>query len=353
MSILVSTQSYNNDEATPYGLLVEMNENTGSILRTLRIDTPVHVDNQKGRLKPGLRGLFEYQHQIYVATWNAVYIVSKASLEVENCISHEWMSDLHGIFVNQDGIWVTSSLPDALILYDFQGKPKASLWLSETFIYQPKIEVDKTKDWRLLGKDFRGFREYHANNVEVKDQYVYLTGRGENSKGRVMRFLKSDFINKAKLEDDDLELMIQGLYGPHDGTWNNGLYWVTETMNSSIAGINEKGKVIFRKKVYAKNEEKVGFNSLKDLLRTIKKRIKRKGGKMVTHWTRGLSVNQNNIFVGQSTWAGETSSRARIVKLDKSTKEVTGTFYLDIPDYPETRIYQVIHLESKATQTGE
>lgn len=343
MSLLISTQSYDNDKPTPYGLLVDMDEKTGEILRKLRIETPVITKNENERLKPGLRGLYQYKNNIYVASWNTVFIVNNDSFEVTGQISHKWMSDLHGIFVNEDGIWVTSSLPDALILYDFQGRPLASLWMSETFIYKPNIEIDKEEDWRYKGKDFRGFREYHANNVEVKGEYVYLTGRGENSQGRVLRFLKSAFLQKDKLEDEDLELIIQGLFGPHDGTWNNDLYWVTETMNSSIAGININGKIVIRKKVLGKND-RVRYNGVKDVLKTIKKKLKKKGGKMVTHWTRGLCINEDHIFVGQSTWAGETASRARVVKLDKSSKKLLNTFYIDIPNYPETRIYQVIQV---------
>lgn len=75
------------------------------------------------------------------------------------------MSGLHGIYVNNDGIFVASSLPDAVILYDFSGYPKSSVWLTETFLYNKKSSVDKSMDWRQRGKDFRGFREFHSNHV--------------------------------------------------------------------------------------------------------------------------------------------------------------------------------------------
>ncbi|GJM30503.1 MAG: hypothetical protein DHS20C17_31380 [Cyclobacteriaceae bacterium] len=344
MSLLISTQSYQNDEPTLYGLLIEMDDTNGNITRTLRIDTPVETSRSEERLKPGLRGLCQYQDKIFVASWNAIFIVDKVSFKVIDSLSHSWMSDVHGIYVNDDGIWVTSSLPDALLLYDFSGAPIASLWMSETFVYQPNKPVDKSVDWRYRGKDFRGFREYHANNVDVKGNQVYLTGRGENSHGRVIRFNKDRFIENKGVSDQELELVVQGLYGPHDGFWRNDLFWVTETMNSSIAGINEKGKVVIRKKVFGKDDQYERYSGIRGVLKVLKKRLKGKGGKMVTHWTRGLCMNDQHIFVGQSTWAGSTTSKGRVVKMSKDTESVLDTFYIDIPNYPEPRIYQVIEI---------
>ena len=342
MSLLISTQSYLDDVPTPYGLLVSIDENSGEIIHQFRIDTPVDATNEGGRLKPGLRGLFEYQGHIYTATWNTIFVINKSTWEVVNEISHKWMSDLHGIFVDDDGIWVTSSYPDAMILYDFDGSVKGALWMPETFIYDPKVEVDKEMDWRYKGKDFRGFREYHVNHVEVRGDKVYITGRGNKNQGRVIHFAKHDFLTKPKLADEDITLMISGLYGPHDGLWYEDQYWVTETKNSSIACMDEHGEIIDRKKITATEDEAIKYSGAKDFVKYQLRELFNKSGKMVTHWTRGLAISDGYIYVGQSTWAGDKESKARVVKIDKSSNKIVDCFYLDIPDYPETRIYQII-----------
>jgi hypothetical protein len=74
---------------------------------------------------------------------------------------------------------------------------------------------------------------------------------------------------------------------------------------------------------------------LKALFRSRKRRFS------ITRWTRGLAVSRDDIFVGQSTWAGDDVARARVVHMDIRTHEIRNTFYVDIPFYPETRIFQV------------
>ena len=107
---------------------MELDENSGEILRSCRIDTPVdYPGKSKGRIKPGLRGVCVYKNKIYTATWNKIVIIDPATFSVEREISHKWMSDLHGISVDDDGMWVTSSLPDAAILYSHAGEARLCL----------------------------------------------------------------------------------------------------------------------------------------------------------------------------------------------------------------------------------
>jgi hypothetical protein len=344
MSLLISTQSYQNDVPTPYGLLVSIDDVSGELQETFKIETPVDSINEGGRLKPGLRGLFKFQDRIYTASWNTIFILENETFKLLGKISHKWMSDLHGIFVDNHGIWVTSSYPDAVILYDFNGNVKASLWMPETKLYQNRTVVDKEMDWRFKGKDFRGFREYHVNHVEVKNDKVFVTGRGNKNKGRVVYFDLKDFLSKPALDDGDLNIMVNGLFGPHDGLWVNGSYWVTETKNSSIASLDSKGRILSRKKITETEEEPIRYSGLKDLIKYQTRSLFKKSGKMVTHWTRGLCISEGSLYVGQSTWAGDEHSKARVVKLSADPLKIINCFYLDIPNYPEARIYQIIKI---------
>ncbi|MDX2286257.1 MAG: hypothetical protein NW241_18960 [Bacteroidia bacterium] len=348
MSLLVTTQSYRNDIATEYGLLLEMDENTGKILRTKRIDTPVQTERYNERIKPGLRGLYLYNDELYTASWNTIFVLDSRTFEVRRSFTHKWMSDLHGIFVDDDGVWVTSSYPDAMILYDFQGNPRAAMWAPETFLYKERATVDKDMDWSQRGKEFRGFHDYHCNNVEVHNGYIYVTGRS-NLNGRIARISRDTFIQKGTATDEDITLFVKGLYGPHDGTWVDGSVYLTETMGSTVVKIKPNGKIDFRIKVKVSGDE-VDPRKL-DTLKMLRKRIGNfiKGRPTLdktTHWTRGLAITQGFYYVGQSTWAGDQVSRARVVKINRKTRAITDAFYIDVPDYPETRIYQVLDLES-------
>jgi len=343
MTLFVTTQSYRQNIPTEFGYLLKIDKNSGEILQKERIDTPIKLSNGHERIKPGLRGISIYKNEIYTATWNSIYILHIKSLKIIKKISHSWMSDLHGIYVDCNGIWITSSLTDAVILYDFDGFPVSSLWLPETFLYKNRVTVDRSIDWCNKGKDFSGFREYHANHIEVRNNSVFVTGRGRGDKtGRIIELDKSLFINNKKITDTDIHLFIKNLHGPHDGIWINDKVWLTETLNSTIACISNTGKVKRRKKILSSENEKINYKNIKEYLKyQIKEKLFQKSGKKITHWTRGLSIDDDHIFVGQSTKAGDSQSRARIIKIDKKTLKIIDCFYLNIENYPETRIFQI------------
>lgn len=349
MSLLVTTQSYSFGVPTEYGLLLELDKDTGSVVRMKRINTPAPTPkNLQGRIKPGLRGIDIYNNQIYVATWNTVHVLDIDTHQEIHSFSHKWMADLHGIYIAPSGIWVSSALPDAVINYDFNGKPQAALWIPETSLYKNRATVNKDMDWRHKGKDFRNFHEFHANNVAVHGDSVYVTGRSCNN-GRVVRFGKDEFLSKGTVKNNDIEVFSSHLYGPHDGLWREDGFFITETMGSTVAKIDKRGKIACRIKVKTDGSEADPrkINALKKIRKVVGNLIKgRPTLDKTSHWTRGLAVTKNHIFVGQSTWAGTTGSRARIVKIDRHSHDILDTFYLDIDEYPETRIYQVLDVQT-------
>ncbi|MFX1589429.1 MAG: hypothetical protein ACFFC1_14850 [Promethearchaeota archaeon] len=342
MSIFVTTQSYRGDEPTTFGLLCEIDNKTGEILNSLSVNTPIECDNENERIKPGLRGIYGYNNKIYTTTWNKIVIIDRENLKIEQEFSHSWMSDLHGIFVDENGIWVTSSLPDCVILYGFDGEVKSSLWIPETLLYKNRTIVDKEMDWRYKGKDFRGFREFHCNHIEKNGGVIFITGRGKGTNGRVIKVNIESFLKKKYVKDEDISMFAKKLHGPHDGIWFDSFFWVTETNGSTVCGLDRKGKVRIRKKIKESEEQTIKYNSISDRIKSyLKEKFLNKPGRKITHWTRGLCFNNDAIFVGQSTWAGEVSSKARIIKLDRKTRKIKNCFYLSIPDYPETRIFQI------------
>lgn len=186
MPMIVTTHSYNKDKPKEYVLLLEIDETSGDICRSQRVDTSVSPPRAKGRIKPGLRGIAKYRDELYIMVWNSIVVVNLCTFEVSKIISHRWMSDLHGIYVNEDRRWVTSTFSDALILCNFDAKPINICWFLEKDVDPELISFDRDLDWRLIGKEFRGFNLFHRNHVEVKRDTVYVTGHGGNTKnGRI------------------------------------------------------------------------------------------------------------------------------------------------------------------------
>ncbi|MCK4822628.1 hypothetical protein KA005_43090, partial [bacterium] len=105
-------------------------------------------------------------------------------------------------------------------------------------------------------------------------------------------------MEKECLGNQDITLFVKGLHGPHDGIWDNGLFWVTETDGSTITAIDQNGKVKLRKKVKEDEREKISYKSFRELFRSkVKEIFLTRPGKKITHWTRGLSVTSNYMYV--------------------------------------------------------
>ena len=343
MPLIVSTQSYCKDKPTEYGLLLEVDEESGALRRSLKIETPVSPPGATGRIKSGLRGIARFGSDLFVSTWNSIVIVDAIKFEVKRSISHSWMSDLHGIFVNGDGIWVTSTLPDALILYDFEANPINACWFSETDIYQEQKLVDKSLDWRLIGKRFRGFNMFHCNHVVVSGDTVYVTGRGGHTKnGRIYTLLRSSFVKPGE-DMASPRLLVEGLFGPHDGTHDSNSIWVTETSNSSVAEIDMTGSIKSRFRISDGHLESTVFRISDNVLTSLRNKLG-KPSTRISHWTRGLAVSGSRLYVGQSTWVGSDVSQARIVRVNAVTGRICDIFPIEIADYPESRIFQLFEV---------
>jgi hypothetical protein len=314
---LLTTQSYRHEYETgveiptPFGYLVETDFD--SFQRVLIIPTP--VDSPHGeRIKPGLRGLCFLDGKLYVASWNAVHVVDYDTFEVLETFSHPLMSDVHGILVDARHICITSTLIDALLIFDRSRNLEQVLQLSPTALYPQELraEVDLDQDYRLRGKPEVAFSSFHINHVAIlDDEKLLVTGRGARwQTGRVL------LVDRRSLAFD---IWLAELYGPHDGQFiEPGLFALTETNEDSVA--------VF----------KVDGRKPPELLRRIY--LPRSVDRF---WTRGLAVATNHdLLIGRSAWKGE--DRKAIVLRVNLQGEVSAHYELDLPDYPECRIFQIL-----------
>jgi hypothetical protein len=312
---LISTQSYlharGKEEETPLQHCYLLETDFAGDLRKIRIETP--TDNPGGeRIKGGLRGISIWRGQIYVATWNSILVIRYPDLRIVDTFDHPLMSDLHGLHVDDHGIWITNTLIDVLLKFDHDRKLKGVLTFSDTKLYPraKRTEADLTQDYRLRGKRLHGFLKFHANHVQsFDDKTVLVTGRGhKDTVGRVIK------VDRETLE---WKPWITKLKGPHDGLFiRPGCYAVTETDTSAIALIDtDRWRPKVTKRLYVPG-----------------------GGPKF--WTRGLCQGRNgHLFAGRSVWKGDPHL-GRVAEFDAEGNFV-AEHELPIDDYPECRVFQV------------
>lgn len=320
---LISTQSYQHEKSTDqeiptqFGYLVETD--FSGFQRKLAIPTPTESPLGE-RIKPGLRGLWIWNDRIYVASWSAVVVVNRATFEIVDTFSHPLMADLHGLYVDDAGIVVTSSLIDSVLFFDPERRLERVRTFGDTSYYpaEKRKALDTTQDYRYRGKTFSGFKEYHANHVVPLDARRFLvTGRGRKKEGGHVVL-----VDRAT---GRYRTWIAGLNGPHDGLFvAPGLFAVTETDSSTVALIRDRG--LFGRKV--------------------ERRLPLPAGKE-KFWTRGLAQGpEGHLYVGQSVWSG-AEGQAMVVEMTLEGKTVKQ-HRLDLPDYAECRIFQVLACPQKA-----
>lgn len=314
---LITTQSYKHQRdgaveiPMQYGYLVETDFQ--GFMRRLSVPTPTATPYPE-RVKSGLRGIVSWDGKIYAASWNSIYIIDYSSFEIVDSFSHPLMADLHGIYIDEQSVWVASSLFDLVLTFDRDWNLRGVLSITNTSLYPRKIRepVDLSRDYRLHGKSKPGFKSYHANHVVGFDKdHVLVTGRGDKDKnGRVI------LVHRETMK---FRIWLDHLFGPHDGLFTHAdRFAVTETNTSAVA--------IFKitRNMEPQLEQRISIPESE-----------------ARFWTRGLTARANgNLLVGRSVWKGD-DRLASVVELSADGKFV-AEHMLEIPDYPECRIFQII-----------
>ncbi len=313
---LITTQSYRHQAGgaeipLQHSFLAETDFR--GYVRLLSIPTPTETPWGE-RIKGGLRGIAHWGGRLFVASWNTVHMVDYAGFEVIEAFSHPLMADLHGIFVDEQGIWLASSLIDSLLKFSHQWDLQGVLNLTNTSLYPQNARraLDLSRDYRLHGKLEDGFYDYHVNHIlGYGRDHVLATGRGDqDDNGRVI------LVNRESMK---FQVWLDRLYGPHDGLFLDAdKFAVTETSSASVAifRMMRGGKPALERRAFLPQTE-------------------------ARYWTRGLAVRPNgNFLVGRSVWRGEDGP-ASVVELAADGKFV-AEHILHIPDYPECRIFQIL-----------
>ena len=121
---------------TPYSgscFVFWIDSNLKKTRKLIEVPSPIYPEidiNKAFGGKRGFRGIRKWDNHIVVATFDKLLIFDM-DWNIIDEFSHQFFSDIHGIEVSIEGIWVTSTGNDAVFLIDWNGKIKNQIFLSE------------------------------------------------------------------------------------------------------------------------------------------------------------------------------------------------------------------------------
>ncbi len=117
--------------------------------------------------KRGFRGIRRWRDRLIVATFDSLLIADLAGRVVDR-ITHPLFSDLQGIEVTEDGVWVTSTGIDALLKVDWKGCLLVTCYLSEE-LWEPG------RQRRVIARGC-DFRKNVLTGMTIHPNYVSFDG---------------------------------------------------------------------------------------------------------------------------------------------------------------------------------
>lgn len=230
----------------------------------------------------GLTGLQADGDFIYAGSWNGVYKIRRSDFELESIVSNNLMSDMHGIYVDDDVIITVLTGKDTVVISSHDGEVirHFSVMNDLTVVEDKTIEEI---DWRFISKQFRGSTGYwHFNFVQKFDNELWLTSRNANA------FV---VVNINTLE---AHLRLMNLCTPallHDGKLYNGRYYFSSIDGKVIITEDAKSSEIQPREQI----ESIGLYN-RDLVSKVIRLNETEFGRE-PNWCRGIACKDSLIYV--------------------------------------------------------
>jgi hypothetical protein len=136
--------------------------------------------NPRGGLR-GARGIGVFGDRLALVSSDALFVLD-ASWNLIRHVSHPWMGGLHGIMVEADAIWVTSTSADLLLRFDWDGE------ITDAWCWREDEALVQTLGFGLLPRFDEG-RDYRipAPGTAAAD-LVHLNGLSRGEAGLLLSF---------------------------------------------------------------------------------------------------------------------------------------------------------------------
>ena len=130
----------------------------------------------------GVTGLASNDDFIFAGTWNGIYKLKKQNLDAISFLSHNLMSDPHGICVKGNSVWSIATPLDTVVETDLYSGEILSFFTVDRRLSLSRNNELLKHDWRFIGKQFRGaVGNWHFNHISIENEKVFLTSRLTNS----------------------------------------------------------------------------------------------------------------------------------------------------------------------------
>jgi hypothetical protein len=191
-----------------------------------------HAEDFKKLPRYGLTGLHKFNDCFYAGGWNSVYEIDAKTCELKRLISHQLMSDLHGIWVDKEGIISILTSKDTIVFTDFDGSITDCFSITKDLNIVNEARLAEI-DWRFISKQYRGSCGFwHFNYAQRYGDELWLTSRCASS------FIVVDMKKKKaslRLMNHCTPILL------HDGVNYNGKYYFTSIDGKIIIAEDPSG----------------------------------------------------------------------------------------------------------------
>ncbi|MGN7613608.1 hypothetical protein ACQZV8_16160 [Magnetococcales bacterium HHB-1] len=193
--IFASTVVRNSPASDPTGYLIEVDWVSGKVIKKepIPLDTNHPFWNPRGGHRGG-RGIAYRKGILYVATDMSI-LKYNSDLEIIGEINQPYFAGLHELFIDDQGIWVTSTVHDLVMKVDFEGEILDLWWGSKSPILQKELgftERELNLELNFPGVSLEeGFGRYcreerlHVNTVWQEGEEVFIFASKQNALVRI------------------------------------------------------------------------------------------------------------------------------------------------------------------------
>jgi hypothetical protein len=217
--------------------------------------------NPRGGLR-GARGIGVFGDRLAVVSSDALFVLD-ASWNLIRHVSHPWMGGLHGIMVEADAIWVTSTSADLLLRFDWEGEiTDAWCWREDEALvgalgFGRLPRFDESRDYRIPAPGAAAGDLVHLNGLSRGEAGLLLSfgqvltpdgARREVAKSVIARTaarvpVARTVLSKARSKRND-----EGIADPTPAPRKSVSYVVVE-LTETPEGLRRRatGRVVYRK----------------------------------------------------------------------------------------------------------
>jgi hypothetical protein len=338
MKILATLKpaNYQNIHHDLHGILVEIDWDTKTVLRSLKIPMASFHDDT-AFMTPTLSGLCLSGRRLFATAWNFIVEIDYDSFRVVNAVSWPPMADLHGTSTDGKDLWVASTAIDAVLCLDLDTLNLKWRWgPDEPILCRERLAANndrKTaiarslsryipwlgrrsdqfnalyfieKEYRYVHKTKTSYHYHHLNGAYFHEGFLYVTTKGWNKDEGKSAVIKLDPHTRQAV----FFVPPGGFHSMHDAVFVDDHLYVTEAWTNSVAWREPDGSIISRQ-------------------------IEPSG-----YFVRGLCYIGSSFLVGLSTWRN-TDLPAQIVEYDKELEHQLGIMDISMfyPDDMKTAVF--------------